>query len=110
MAPLLSAAPLSKLWSATHLAPVQSPSYCAVSPAHGEWPWISVTIRRRNQWTFGRMTWRPTMNSPAPLQTTNLSNSLPAQLQQIGLRALPPQLDDFLARAAKARWSPHQVL
>jgi DNA replication protein DnaC len=26
------------------------------------------------------------------------------------LRALPAQLDDFLARAAKARWSPHQIL
>jgi DNA replication protein DnaC len=37
-------------------------------------------------------------------------NSLPAQLQQIGLRALPAQLDDFLARATKARWSPHQIL
>jgi DNA replication protein DnaC len=31
-------------------------------------------------------------------------------LQQIGLRALPTQLDDFLAHAAKARWSPHQIL
>jgi DNA replication protein DnaC len=49
------------------------------------------------------------MTSPA-LKTTTQSNSLPAQLQQIGLRALPAQLDDFLARAAKARWSPHQIL
>jgi DNA replication protein DnaC len=49
------------------------------------------------------------MNSPA-LKTTTQSNSLPAQLQQIGLRALPTQLDDFLARAAKSRWSPHQIL
>ncbi len=47
------------------------------------------------------------MNSPALTTTTN---SLPAQLQQIGLRALPAQLDDFLARAAKSRWSPHQML
>jgi DNA replication protein DnaC len=31
-------------------------------------------------------------------------------LQQIGLRALPTQLDDFIARATKARWSPHQIL
>lgn len=38
------------------------------------------------------------------------SNSLSEQLGQIGLRALPAQLDDFLARAAKARWSPHQLL
>lgn len=50
------------------------------------------------------------MNSPAPLQTTTPSHSLSAQLQHIGLRALPAQLDDFLARAAKARWSPHQML
>ena len=49
------------------------------------------------------------MNSPA-LKTTTQSNSLTDQLQQIGLRALPTQLDDFLARAAKARWSPHQIL
>jgi DNA replication protein DnaC len=49
------------------------------------------------------------MNSPAPT-TTIPSNSLPAQLQQIGLRALPAELDDFLARATKARWSPHQIL
>lgn len=49
------------------------------------------------------------MSSPAP-KTTTQNNSLLAQLQQIGLRALPAQLDDFLARAAKARWSPHQML
>jgi DNA replication protein DnaC len=49
------------------------------------------------------------MNSPA-LKTTTPSHSLSAQLQQIGLRALPTQLDDFLAHAAKARWSPHQIL
>lgn len=50
------------------------------------------------------------MNSPAPIRPTTPSNNLPAQLGQIGLRALPTQLDDFLARAAKARWSPHQIL
>jgi DNA replication protein DnaC len=49
------------------------------------------------------------MSSPAPKMTTQ-NHSLLAQLQQIGLRALPVQLDDFLARAAKARWSPHQIL
>jgi len=50
------------------------------------------------------------MSSPALKTTTIPSNSLPAQLEQIGLRALPAQLNDFLARAAKSRWSPHQVL
>lgn len=49
------------------------------------------------------------MNSHA-IATTAPSNSLSAQLQHIGLRALPSQLDDFLARAAKGRWSPHQIL
>jgi DNA replication protein DnaC len=49
------------------------------------------------------------MSSPA-LKTTMTNNSLATQLGQIGLRALPAQLDDFLARAIKARWSPHQIL
>ena len=48
---------------------------------------------------------------PSPtLKTTTPSNSLPTQLQQIGLRAVPAQLDDFLAHAIKARWSAHQIL
>jgi DNA replication protein DnaC len=48
---------------------------------------------------------------PSPtLKTTTPSNSLPAQLQQIGLRAVPAQLDDFVAHATKSRWSPHQIL
>lgn len=38
------------------------------------------------------------------------NHNLPEQLQKIGLRALPAQLDDFLARAIKARWSPVQLL
>jgi DNA replication protein DnaC len=53
------------------------------------------------------------MNSPTPKTTpkpTIPNSSLTAQLQQIGLRALPTQLDDFIARATKARWSPHQIL
>jgi DNA replication protein DnaC len=37
-------------------------------------------------------------------------SSLAAQLQQIGLRAVPAELDDFLARAIKARWSPRVLL
>ena len=56
------------------------------------------------------------MNSPAPKTTTTkttatiLGNSLSAQLQQIGLCAVPAQLDDFIARATKSRWSAHQIL
>ena len=49
------------------------------------------------------------MNSLA-ITTTIPTNSLSAQLQQIGLRAPPANLDDFLARATKARWSPQQML
>lgn len=48
------------------------------------------------------------MNSPTP--TTTPINNLVAQLQSVGLCAVPAELDDFLARAAKARWSPRQVL
>lgn len=48
------------------------------------------------------------MNSRA---ITNASaNNLSVQLSHIGLRALPAQLDDFLARATQSRWSPHQIL
>jgi DNA replication protein DnaC len=50
------------------------------------------------------------MNSPVPKTTTSMSNSLSAQLLQIGLCAVPAQLDDFIARATKARWSAHQIL
>jgi DNA replication protein DnaC len=49
------------------------------------------------------------MSSPT-LKTTTPATSLVAQLQHLGLRALPDQLDDFLARAAKDRWSPYQIL
>lgn len=51
------------------------------------------------------------MNSPATnTMTTTPSHSLSAQLQQIGLCAVPAQLDDFIARAVKARWSASQIL
>jgi hypothetical protein len=39
-----------------------------------------------------------------------LPNSLSAKLQQIGLCAVPAQLDDFIAHATKSRWSAHQIL
>ena len=48
------------------------------------------------------------MSSPATTMTP--INNLATQLQQIGLRALPPNLDDFIARATKGRWSPHMLL
>jgi DNA replication protein DnaC len=48
------------------------------------------------------------MNSPAPAK--NPTNNLSQLLQQVGLRALPANLDDFLARAMKGHWSPHLLL
>jgi DNA replication protein DnaC len=48
------------------------------------------------------------MSSPAT--TNHPRNSLVAQLEQIGLRALPANLDDFLARATRAHWSPLMLL
>jgi DNA replication protein DnaC len=51
------------------------------------------------------------MNSSATnTMTTSPSNSLSAQLEQIGLCAVPAQLEDFIARATKARWSAAQIL
>lgn len=49
------------------------------------------------------------MNSPTAKKTTP-NSSLSTQLEQLGLRAIPADLDDFLARATKSRWSPHQIL
>jgi DNA replication protein DnaC len=49
------------------------------------------------------------MSSPTRATTTP-SNSLPTQLEQIGLHALAAGVDDFLARATKQRWSPRQIL
>lgn len=54
------------------------------------------------------------MTSPAPkTKTTTMtmtSNSLSTQLRQIGLCAVPAQLNDFIAQATKSRWSAHQIL
>ena len=45
------------------------------------------------------------------MTSTSLSTQLLSkQLGQIGLCALPAQLDDFIARATKSRWSAHQIL
>jgi len=48
------------------------------------------------------------MNSPTT--TIHPSSNLAAQLKQIGLCALPATLDDFLARATRAHWSPLMLL
>jgi hypothetical protein len=49
------------------------------------------------------------MSSPTRAMTTP-TNSLPAQLEQIGLHVLAAGLDDFLARATRQRWSPRQIV
>jgi DNA replication protein DnaC len=47
----------------------------------------------------------------SPIRATTIpGNSLPAQLEQIGLHAVAAEIDDFLARAIKQRWSPRQLL
>lgn len=50
------------------------------------------------------------MNSPAPKTPAMTNNNLATQLKQIGLCAVPTQLDDFIARVTKARCSAHQIL
>ena len=44
------------------------------------------------------------------ITTTMTSHSLSAQLRQIGLCAVPAQLEDFIAQATMTRLSPHQIL
>jgi DNA replication protein DnaC len=46
----------------------------------------------------------------SPVTTKTPTNNLPQLLQQIGLRALPANLEDFVARAIRGRWSPHMLL
>lgn len=46
------------------------------------------------------------MNSPK----VPVANDLAAQLTSIGLLATARDLDDFIARATKSRWSPRQIL
>jgi DNA replication protein DnaC len=51
------------------------------------------------------------MNSPTTTTTMMTPiNNLAAQLGYVGLRALPTNLDDFVARATQGRWSPRMLL
>ncbi len=43
-------------------------------------------------------------------ETTTLNGNLHRQLERIGLRAISENLDDFIARATKERWSPRILL
>src|SRR5712691_6854702 len=106
----LCAGPFEKRWNGIRRGLRQSPSCCAASIAPRRYRrWISAVIRRLRRWMSAPTIWRLTMNSPTSATTTP-SNSLPAQLEQIGLHALATEVDDFLARATKQRWSPRQIL
>lgn len=52
------------------------------------------------------ITRRPMMNSLARTTNPDLKNLL----EKIGLVTLARELEDFLARSTKGRWSPHQIL
>src|SRR5229473_3312615 len=85
-------------------------SCCAGNLALHRLASISAIIRRPKRSTSALMIWRPTMNSPAPKTPAMTNNNLATQLKQIGLCAVPTQLDDFIARVTKARCSAHQIL
>jgi DNA replication protein DnaC len=50
------------------------------------------------------------MSSPEKTMMTIPNDSLAFRLTQIGLKSMAQSLDDFIARATKARWSPHVLL
>ena len=50
------------------------------------------------------------MSSPEKTMMTIPNDSLASRLTQIGLKSMAQSLDDFIARATKARWSPHVLL
>src|SRR5260370_42023035 len=110
MAPPHRAAPSPKRCTATLHVPVRWLSCCAGNLALHRLASISATIRKLKRSISARMIWRPTMNSPAPKIPAMMNNNLAAQLKQIGLCAVPTQLDDFIARVTKARCSAHQIL
>jgi len=85
-------------------------SCCAGNLARRRLASISAIIRKLNRSIFALMIWRPTMNSLVLKTTAMTNNNLAKQLKQIGLCAVPTQLDDFIARVTKARCSAHQIL
>lgn len=109
MALRLCVAQSSKRWSGILRVLPQSPFCFARGCRLIWWHWISAITLWRNPLISAPMIWRLTMSSHASMAMAPV-NSLSVQLQQIGLRALLAQLDDFLARAAKSRWSPCQIL
>src|SRR5437763_1347277 len=119
MARLLCGAPSWKHCSAARHVPRRSLSCFAASRDQYRLPSISAGTHKPNHSMSVRMLWRLTMTSPAAKTTTPrtatriqamANNNLSAQLQQIGLISVPGQLDDFIARATKSRWSAYQML
>src|SRR5260370_7272441 len=103
--------PCVKRWNPARPESLRWPSSSASTnaPENDAHPCRSTSVNTRN-WllsTCNPRTWRSTMNSPSK---TTTRNDLTAQLQQIGLRALPQNLDDSLARARKAPCPPHMFL
>ena len=47
------------------------------------------------------------MNSPEKMIP---NDSLTSRMTQIGLKSMAENLDDFIARATRGRWSPHVLL
>src|SRR5215472_165785 len=68
--------------------------------------WNSIAVRIWLTCTFNPMSWIFTMTSLRTTTTTDLQS----QLLQLGLNATAHNLDDFMARAAKSRWSPQLLL
>src|SRR5688572_11617812 len=56
-----------------------------------------------------RINWRSTMTSPSQSESTK-SADLRTGLEALGLRRIAEELDDFLTRATRSRWSPVQEL
>src|ERR1700686_4495067 len=110
MAPPPCAEPSPKHCNATRRVHLQWLSCCAGNHALRRSASISAIIRKPKHSTSARMIWRPTMNSSVPKTTAMTNPNLATQLKHIGLRALPTQLDDFIARVTKARCSAHQIL
>src|SRR5271165_2461058 len=111
MAPPHCVGPSSKHSNAILRVPLPLLSCCAGNLALHRSASTSATIRKLSHSISARTIWRPTMNSPAlKIPTTMTNNNLASQLKQIGLRALPTQLDDFIARVTKGRCSAHQIL
>src|ERR1700683_4780210 len=111
MAPPRCVEPSSKHCNAALRVHLPWLSCCAGNLARHRLASISAIIRKLSRSISALTIWRPTMNSPAlKTPTTMTNNSLATQLKQIGLCAVPAQVDDFIARVTKARCSAHQIL